>query len=54
MEIKRCFDARGCPYAVYDIDVEPEGGQVHDALKQEYKQTTVPYVFVKGVSKFGI
>mmetsp|Transcript_38079 Transcript_38079/g.84818 ORF Transcript_38079/g.84818 Transcript_38079/m.84818 type:complete len:945 (+) Transcript_38079:211-3045(+) len=48
LEVRNTFDSLGVKYAVYNVDAETGGGEVHSCLKELYKQTTVPYVFVGG------
>ena len=49
VEAKRTLDGLGVKYAVCDLASASNAG-VHDALKKEWKQSTVPYVFIGGVS----
>ncbi len=46
VEVRRLFDSLGTSYSYLNVDEETDGGAIHDVLKAEYKQDTVPYVFV--------
>lgn len=50
LEASRLLDSLGCNFVVANLDTSSEAAAVHAALKAKYKQTSVPYVIVGGVS----
>ena len=46
LQLRSTFDALGVKCTQFNIITASDGGEIHAALKEQCKQTTVPYVFI--------